>query len=128
MAIEELGHDVICIAIEDGLKMIESWKQEGEQLPDIMFIDINLPPKSGWDILHATRQHHLFNSIPVIMFSTSSNDIDIERAKHEGALFLFTKPDRFQDLKACLEIIYLHIAGNALDTLKEKSCPWFHFV
>lgn len=54
------------------------------QLPDVIFLDINMPVMDGWDFMehYARIKPHLAKKITVYMVSSSINDDDINRAKN----------------------------------------------
>jgi CheY-like chemotaxis protein len=90
------------------------------QNPQIIFLDINMPKLNGWDCLEKIKANGNAKDIPVIMYSTSSHERDIERASRSGALGLLTKPDDYAELKRCLSELFRYVENNipiTLDTL-----------
>ncbi|WP_239452895.1 response regulator [Flavobacterium tistrianum] len=52
-----------------------------EKLPDIVFLDINMPGKSGFDCLKEIRvAAHYFRNIKVVVLSTSANQLNISHS------------------------------------------------
>ena len=66
-------------------------------LPDIIFLDINMPRKSGLDCLREIRAESRYNHIPILMFSTSSHLKDIDEAFSMGANLYIPKSEFFKD-------------------------------
>ena len=60
--------------------------------PDIIFMDINLPYKSGLELLKEIRSNASFDAVKVIMYSTSSNKRDIDFCYEHRADFFIVKP------------------------------------
>jgi CheY-like chemotaxis protein len=60
--------------------------------PDLVLLDINLPKKSGQEVLQFIKQSDRFKHIPVIMLTTSSSDKDIMQAYRNLANCYITKP------------------------------------
>lgn len=77
------------------------------QLPDIIFLDLNMPFKNGLDALIDLKAEGNFRSIPVVIFSSSTYSRDIKIAYERGAALYFTKPSSFDTLAAALEQILL---------------------
>lgn len=66
--------------------------------PDVIFLDLNMPIMSGQEFLMKIKTIDILSSIPIIIFSTSSNQSTIAATKALGATSFITKPDRFDDL------------------------------
>lgn len=80
---------------EEFLKNIKN-NTSGKQ---IVFLDINMPGKSGFEVLKEIRRDDLLKKMPVIMYSTSSDDKSIAVSKEIGATMYAVKPTSFSDLK-----------------------------
>jgi DNA-binding NarL/FixJ family response regulator len=76
-------------------------EQEPCEVPDLLFLDINMPDRNGFEWLRLIREKGY--RIPVIMYSTASNPSYVEKAYSEGANVYFPKPESFHLLKASLE-------------------------
>ncbi|OQP47826.1 response regulator [Niastella populi] len=76
--------------------------EPGENLPDMIFLDINMPIISGWDCLVKFKKTPHLQQIPVFMYSTSSRIREKELARELGAAGFITKPDDFVSLKDLL--------------------------
>lgn len=84
-------------------------KLVGRELnPDVIFLDLNMPIMSGQDFLREVKMITETQSIPVIIFSTTSNPATIKLAKEMGAADFITKPDRFDKLVNILKPIITH--------------------
>lgn len=73
------------------------------QLPDVLFLDLNMPFKNGIECLEEIRAHTLWNGVPVIIFSTSSHPGTIDRAFELGAQLYIRKPNDFKSLKRVIQ-------------------------
>lgn len=60
--------------------------------PDLIFLDINMPIMNGMETLSMIKQNPLLGTIPIIIYSTSRNEIDIEKAFEIGASNYMIKP------------------------------------
>ncbi len=62
------------------LDYIEKYKAEPEKLPDVIFLDLNMPEFSGWDFLERMEQmqHEVDKNIQVYIISSSVRNIDKE--------------------------------------------------
>lgn len=91
------GFDIIGMAM-NGDDFI-AWVKEnaGKALPDFVLSDLNMPGKNGYDVIDYVRSHPQLQSVPVIILSTSSSDINVRRCLSLGAAAYLTKPDTFMD-------------------------------
>ena len=104
-AVQEISPDLVCVTEQDGRKALADLNNNSVDLPDVVFVDINMPYLDGWGCLDRIKSAEITKAIPVIMFSTSSAEKDVARATHSGAVSLLTKPDNFVELKTILHII-----------------------
>ncbi|MEO6404595.1 MAG: response regulator [Ferruginibacter sp.] len=74
-------------------------------IPDIIFLDLNMPVMSGYDFLVHIKKEKALNNIPVCIFSTSNSPRDKELTKEFGAKCFLTKPNDFQELSKSLQQI-----------------------
>jgi DNA-binding NarL/FixJ family response regulator len=63
--------------------------------PDVIFLDINMPYKNGMACLKEIRSMEDYNSIKVVMYSTSGNVKEIDRCYSMGADFYLIKPSSY---------------------------------
>ena len=61
-------------------------------LPDLIFVDLNMPILDGYDVIKAIKSSDLLKTIPVIVFSTSKNIDTISKCMALGANLYITKP------------------------------------
>lgn len=69
-------------------------------LPDVIFLDINLPQRTGLEVLQDLRAHASLAGLPVMMLTSSDRECDLQRAYSSGATSYITKPFQFSHLKA----------------------------
>lgn len=67
-------------------------------LPDYIFLDIRMPMLDGKAVLAELRKNRRLKSVPVIMYSGSLLNSEIEEYKNLGASQFLTKPSNFQSL------------------------------
>jgi len=84
---------------EDMLNKIAALDQNpSDGAPDLFMIDLNLPRRSGADILARIRRSSACGKVPVIIITSSDSPEDRSRARELGASYYFRKPpdlDRF---------------------------------
>lgn len=71
-------------------------------LPDVIFLDLNMPLMNGFECLSDIRAVDKFNGIPVIIYSTSFHSHDTKRLQDIGATHYLRKPSSYNQLKTLL--------------------------
>jgi CheY-like chemotaxis protein len=78
---------------EEMLGMIESLERDPSEIcPDLFMIDLNLPRRSGDEILARIRDSRRCGHVPAIVITSSDSPQDRARARDLGASFYFRKP------------------------------------
>jgi CheY-like chemotaxis protein len=79
---------------------LKQMHDQGEQMPDVIFLDINMPIWDGWDFLDEIIKLELKHSFEIYMVSSSTNPYDIEKAEKYPLIKRFlTKPLEIEALK-----------------------------
>ena len=89
--------DIQCIVINDGCKAVELLPAL-EAVPDLIFLDINMPIMGGKECLIFLKNNPDFKDIPVVMLSTAFKDSESAIFKSLGAVECLKKPSNFQNL------------------------------
>lgn len=106
-AVGELDLEIQVKQAQDGQQLLESLYQAATEIPELLFLDINMPGKNGLECLKEIRNGALsLNGLKVIMLSTSKSDYSIEASYELGADFYAVKPDTYQELKKLLLDIF----------------------
>jgi CheY-like chemotaxis protein len=74
---------------------------------DLIFLDLNMPEMNGQQFLYEIKKNDRLKTIPVIVFSTSSQSSDIAMSMQLGAHDFITKPDSFETLVFKLKTLLL---------------------
>lgn len=102
-AIEELFTSYKLSTVTDGVELMELLSDDSEQLPDILFLDINMPRKNGCECLAEIKANDMLKEIPVVIFSTSLDMEIVNKLYENGAHYYIRKPGDFNVLK---KVIY----------------------
>ncbi len=110
-AVTEIDADVqVVIAIngEDALMKL----REMNTLPDFLFLDLNMPRMDGRQCLAELKKDFKLKHIPVIIFTTSSSQRDIDDTKKLGAAYFLTKPSDFHSLHSKIQFVVEKIGST----------------
>lgn len=102
-AVDELNHNLTLDVAEDGQELMT--RLYGGMIPDIIFLDLNMPRKNGLECLAEIRNRREFDKTKVIIYSTSSRRKDIDDTRELGANLYFIKPSSYETLVNRLEEI-----------------------
>ncbi len=103
-AITELIEPAQFTAVHDGEQLMLLLKKETTRLPDVLFLDLNMPRKNGFECLAEIKHDEKLKSIPVIIFSTSFEQEVVNLLHKNGAQYFIRKPAAF----ALFQKIILH--------------------
>lgn len=86
-------------AVEDGEQALAFLRCTGPYetapRPALVLLDLNLPRKSGHEVLREIKSDARLRKIPVVIMTTSDSDSDLENCYHLGANSYITKPVDF---------------------------------
>ena len=122
------------IALEGDASAAVSLAADGESAmellatrrPDLVVTDLNMPRRSGHELIAFLKAHPLLRSIPVVVFSGSKNPADVEHSYQAGAASYVCKPgdpDRFFDVVRSLVGYWARIARSRRAVLQGMRGP-----
>lgn len=89
--------------VNDGEQLMNYLTNEMIELPHVLFLDINMPRKNGFECLFEIKRDAKLKPFPVIMFSTSF-ELDVVNQLYEnGALYFIRKPSEFTQFKKIIQ-------------------------
>lgn len=101
-AFEEMKINTKVNTFNDGVELMEYLNTPGAVLPNVLFLDLNMPKKNGIECLNEIKKNDRFNEIAIAIFSTSSSEEHIEETFVQGANIYIKKPSDFNTLKKVL--------------------------
>jgi CheY-like chemotaxis protein len=102
IAIEQFDASILCDFANDGAKAIEKLKADEVNVPNCIFIDLNMPRMNGIECLEEIRKMDHLKDVPVCMFSTSADPTSVATAKALGAVDFIVKPADITALSSML--------------------------
>ena len=73
-------------------------------IPDIVFLDLNMPGISGFEVLAYVRREPRLVKIPVVVVTAEEEHLTVKRAHQEGALAVIIKPASIETLEEVLRL------------------------
>lgn len=106
---EDSQFPVLINLVRDGDSAIAYLRQECEYanatLPDLILLDLNLPPLGGQEVLKAIKSDNSLKQIPVIVLTTSDSREDILKAYELGANSYISKPLGLEEFVEVIRLI-----------------------
>jgi len=107
--------------VQNGEELMQVLTKEPRTFPDVVFLDLNMPRKNGFECLSEIRKNEKLKQLPVIIYSTSFH-IEIANLLYiNGANYYISKPAEISRLKKIVQEIITRIAeGNISQPPKEN--------
>ena len=101
-ALKLVDPDIHCMMVGNGKEVLTMLQNDFFSLPDCIFLDMNMPLMTGLECLQAIKKEADYQSVPVILYSTTlEKDIE-ENIMKAGAFACFVKPSSPVALAASL--------------------------
>jgi two-component system response regulator len=100
--------EIILDSVEDGEKALAYLHEKRNSKaahPDLIILDLNMPRKSGYEVLKEIKGSEEFKSIPVVVLTTSSAQEDVKKSYRLGANSFITKAKDFADFARIVQTI-----------------------
>ena len=119
-ALDELPLSAQLTTVRNGEQLMQLLNTKA-QLPDLLFLDLNMPRKNGFECLSEIKQNEKLKQLPVIIFSTSFEPDIVNLLYKNGAQYYICKPNEYsQLLKVIYHAITITSRGNLSQPTKEE--------
>jgi CheY-like chemotaxis protein len=119
--LDELPLSTHLTTVYNGEQLMKLLNETKEQLPDILFLDLNMPRKNGFDCLSEIKQSEKLKLLSVVIFSTSYEPEVVNLLYKNGAEYYIRKPNSYKQLKKLIhQALILTEKSNIENPLKEK--------
>ncbi len=89
--------------VNDGEELMQLLTNETIDLPNLLFLDINMPRKNGFECLSEIKKNERLKDLPIVIFSTSKSRDNINNAFKIGANIYIRKPCNFNQLMQVIQ-------------------------
>lgn len=108
--IQETGLFHIMAQVYNGEGLFEWLESHPGTMPGLVLSDLNMPGKNGYDIISEMKNKPAYAHIPVIIMSTSSTKMAIDKCMALGAVAYIEKPETFVEYSQFLKKLHQLIA------------------
>lgn len=106
-AVEELLMTTQLSTLHDGEQLMEHLNNTINELPDVLFLDLNMPRKNGFECLSEIKGSQRLQGLPVIIFSTSFEQEVVNLLFINGAQYFIRKPSEFSQFKKIIHQTFI---------------------
>ena len=105
--------------VNDGAQLMNYLSASSNDLPDVLFLDDNMPRKTGSECLVEIKRDERLRKIPVILCSTSRGDDFANELYENGAHYYLHKCD-FPELVKCIQMALAFLEKNPYQPARSK--------
>jgi CheY-like chemotaxis protein len=117
-ALEKLPLSTHLTAVHDGEQLMQLLTKETNELPHVLFLDLNMPRKNGFECLTEIKLNKKLKQLPVIIFSTSFDQEVVNLLYKHGAQYFIRKPSEFTQL---YKVIQKALTLIALENISQPT-------
>ena len=112
-ALSEIPISTSIEEFSNGVDLMSFLLNKENKIPDVIFLDLKMPMMDGFECLSDIRDLDSLKNIPVVIYSTSFHQKDVDRLKEMGATLYLKKPSSFNQLKTLLHKCLSYLAQKS---------------
>jgi DNA-binding response OmpR family regulator len=103
LALSNIDRAINCVTANDGIDALDKLSRDTSFIPDFIFLDLNMVRMNGRECLAEIKKIQRLQKVPIIIYSTSSEQKDITETRQLGAADYIVKPPSMTLLEKRLE-------------------------
>jgi CheY-like chemotaxis protein len=117
-AFEEIGRSNDIFLVENGVQVFSYLDASLHQhtMPSLIVLDLNMPLLDGMETLSRLKAHNVYRDIPVIIYTTSIQELEKEKCLQIGAADFIKKPAHFQQTVSTAKFFHDSATGSRVST------------
>ena len=120
-ALKEFSLATSLTTVPNGEHLMQLLTNETNELPDVLFLDMNMPRKNGFECLSEIKGNEKLKALPVIIFSTSFEQEVVNLLYKNGAQHFIRKPSEFSQFKKIIQQTLTLMTGADISTPTEEN-------
>ena len=113
-AVKSLSFQTHLTMVDDGAKLMTYLSENSAELPDVLFLDYNMPRKNGFECLSEIKSSPALNALPVIIYSTYVHEEVADMLYARGAHYYIRKAG-LEGLTKLIQLVLTLITENKFD-------------
>ena len=122
-AFYEIDKNILVRFVSNGNQLMQLLKNF---LPDLVFLDLEMPYKNGLECLVELRNNPLLNKLPAIVLSSTMRPANIQTAYEMGANLFLHKSSRYTEYANCLKQV-MSMDWDNPELIREQYCTGMVF-
>ena len=118
-ALNEITLSTRLTTVRDGEQLMEALT--AIDLPEVLFLDLNMPRKNGFQCLSEIRKSEKLRKLPVVIFSTSFQPDAVDKLYEGGAHYYIRKPSNFDHFKSVIMRAITLVTRRDLSNMKPSK-------
>jgi CheY-like chemotaxis protein len=102
-ALETLSQPTKLAVVHNGEQLLQLLTEQANELPYVLFLDLNMPRKNGFECLLEIKLNEKLKHLPIIIFSTSLEEEVVNLLYRNGAQYFIRKPAEFSQIQKVLQ-------------------------
>ena len=120
-ALDDIAIPTQIVAIKNGEKLMKHLLKNLLNLPDVIFLDLNMPRKTGTECLTEIKKNKKLRHIPIIIYSTGYHTDILDLLYKYGAVYCIRKSGKSKEIKKNITLaLQLIIESKGLQPAREK--------
>lgn len=119
-ALKEISIQTKLSILENGVELMATLEETVPPPPDVIFLDLNMPLKNGYEALIEIRNTPKLKNIPIVIFSTTASEDAVNKTYNQGANYYICKPSSFSLLVKVIETVLTLDIWQTPQTPREK--------
>ena len=99
--------------VDNGERLMQFLTTTTDELPDALFLDLNMPRKNGSECLREIKMHEKLNALPVIIYSTSLH-VEIADLLYKAGAYYYIKKTNLLELQKFLDHVLSMLSNGKL--------------
>jgi CheY-like chemotaxis protein len=119
--VASIDKDVEIKTVMNGVELIQHLNKPETELPDLLFLDLNMPLKNGKESLAEIKKNAKLANLNIIIYSTSDEACDVDETYALGANVYVRKPQDYIQLKYTLTKLIALYREKGIATLPRSK-------
>lgn len=120
-ALGDLSISYALTSVNNGQELMEYLDNKKKKVPDVLFLDLNMPRKNGLAALNDIKSNPRLEKLPIIIFTSLIEEHIIRQTFQDAAHYFIIKPKQFSNYKILLHKMLLMISEQRMNFPRKSA-------